>query len=126
MVKRTIHSTQVSETKAPYTQGVVYDSLLFVSGQVAFDSEAGSVTAGDIEAQAAMALRNLKAVIEEAGSRMDKVLKVTVFLTDINDFARFNDIYREFFSGELPARSCVEVSNLPFGARVEIEAIAHL
>jgi 2-iminobutanoate/2-iminopropanoate deaminase len=115
----------VVATKAPYSQAVIYQNLLFVSGQIAYDPSTKGVIKGTYENEADAALQNLKAIIEEAGSSLDKVLKVTVFLTDMEDFEEFNGIYKKYFEKEPPARTCIEVSSLPFGAKVEIEAIAH-
>lgn len=126
MAKRIFQSESVVATKAPYSQVVIYDSLLFVSGQIAYDPETKSVIKGSIEEEAELALRNLKSIIKEAGSSLNKVLKVSVYLTDMNEFERFNTVYKKFFSDEPPARTCVEVAHLPFNAKVEIEAIAHI
>lgn len=126
MAKRIFQSESVAATKAPYSQAVIYDSLLFVSGQIAFDPKTKNVIKGTIEEEAELALRNLKSIIEEAGSSLAKVLKVSVFLTDMNEFERFNTVYKKFFSKEPPARTCVEVAHLPFNAKVEIEAITHI
>ena len=126
MDKKIFQSKNICATKAPYSQAVVYDSLLFVSGQVAFDSKKKSVIRGTIDDETELALNNLKTIIEGAGSSLERVLKVSVFLTDMGDFERFNAVYKGFFTKEPPARSCVEVAGLPFGARIEIEAIAHL
>ena len=107
----------------PYSQAITTGGLVFTSGQIPIDPASGSIAANDIAGQARQAIQNLAAVLEAAGSGLDKVVKTTCFLTDINDFAVFNEIYEELFPGK-PARSCVEVSNLPKGALVEIEAIA--
>ncbi len=126
MPKKVFQSKILPSTKAPYSQAIIYESFLFVSGQVAFDPEKKSVIKGSIEEETELSLRNLKTIIEEAGSSLEKVLKVTVFLTDMEEFQRFNEVYKKFFGEDPPARSCVEVKSLPFGAKVEIEAIAHL
>ncbi len=126
MPKKIFQSGTIAATKAPYSQAVSYDSLLFVSGQVAFDSKTGTVIKGTIEEETERALSNLQTIIEEAGSSLDRVLKVSVFLTDMNEFQRFNTVYAQFFNKDPPARACVEVAHLPFGAKVVIEAIAHL
>lgn len=126
MPKKVFQSKTLPSTKAPYSQAIIYEQLLFVSGQVAYDPEKKSVIEGTIEEETELALTNLKTILEEAGSSPKNVLKVTVFLTDIKEFNRFNEVYKRFFSHEPPARSCVEVKSLPFGAKVEIEAIAHI
>lgn len=126
MEKKIFQSKKLPSTKAPYSQAIIYEPFLFVSGQVAFDHEKKSVINGTIEDETELTLKNLKTILEEAGSSLEKVLKVTVFLTDIEEFQRFNEIYKKFFSKEPPARSCVEVKSLPFQAKVEIEVIAYL
>ena len=124
--KKIFQSKGIAGTKAPYSQAVIYDSLLFVSGQIAYDPKTSSVMKGTIEDEAEVALGNMKAIIEEAGSSLEKVLKVSVFLTDMSEFERFNAVYKRFFSEEPPVRTCIQVENLPFNARVEIDAIAHI
>ena len=109
----------------PYSQAITTGGLVFTSGQIPIDPASGSIAANDIAGQARQAIQNLAAVLEAAGSGLDKVVKTICFLTDINDFAVFNEIYAELFPGK-PARSCVEVSNLPKGALVEIEAVAEI
>ena len=107
----------------PYSQAITTGGLVFTSGQIPIDPASGSIAANDIAGQARQAIQNLAAVLEAAGSGLDKVVKTICFLTDINDFAVFNEIYAELLPGK-PARSCVEVSALPKGALVEIEAVA--
>ena len=121
--------TPVATTKAPaaigpYAQGNIIGNLLVASGQIPVDPETGIIAEG-IEAQATQALKNVKAVVEAAGSSMDKVIKTPVFLKDMNDFAAMNAIYATFFpEGQYPSRSAVEVARLPKDALVEIEVIA--
>jgi 2-iminobutanoate/2-iminopropanoate deaminase len=126
MTKRVFNSKTVAGTNAPYSQAAIMDNTIFISGQVAMDPKSGSLISGRIEDEVAQIMENLKSLLEEMGSSLDKVLKVTVFLTDMNKFQRFNEVYKTYFPNEPPARSCVEVGNLPFGASLEIEAIAHL
>lgn len=109
----------------PYAQAVKVGDWLYTSGQIPLTKE-GELVAGDIEAQTRQVLNNLKAILEEAGARVDQVVKATVFLTDLNNFDKVNDIYAEFFQGHRPARSCVQVSALPRGALVEIEFVVFL
>ena len=106
----------------PYSQAVVHNGLVFVSGQIPVDPATGTVAEGFRE-QVAQALTNLRNVLEASGSSMEKVLRVTVFLTDISRFAEVNEVYAGFFSEPFPSRSCVEVSNLPKGVGLEIDAI---
>ena len=120
--------TPVATTKAPaaigpYAQGNIFGNLLFASGQIPVDPETGIIPEG-IEAQATQSLKNVKAVVEAAGSSMDKVIKTTVFLKDMNDFAAMNAIYATFFTeGQYPSRSAVQVARLPKDALIEIEVI---
>lgn len=109
----------------PYSQGIVASgSLVFVSGQIPLDPATGSVVSEDIEAQTRQSIRNLAAILTEAGAKLENVVKTTVFLSDMNDFASMNAVYTEFFDKNCPARSAVQVARLPKDVRVEIEAIA--
>ncbi len=121
-----IATDQAPKAIGPYSQAVVWQGLIFLSGQIPLDPATGQLIAGDIAAQTARVLDNLKAVLEAAGSALPKVLKTTVYLTDITDFPRMNEVYGHYFPGALPARATVEVARLPRDARVEIEAIAAL
>lgn len=107
----------------PYSQGVQVGNLLFTSGQIPLVPETGELIS-DIEKATRQSLDNVKAILEEAGSSLEKVVKVTIFVADINDFGKINEIYAEYFSNHKPARSLVEVSNIPKGGVIEIEAIA--
>ena len=107
----------------PYSQAMATDSLVYTSGQLGINPADKAMPEG-VREQAALCLNNVKAVLEAAGSGLDKVLKVTVFLTDMNDFAAVNEIYADFFSQPYPARSCFAVKTLPLGAKVEIDAVA--
>ncbi len=109
----------------PYSQAVVSNGFVFASGQLPLNPETGQMP-DDIAEQAGQALSNLKAILEAAGSGMDSVVKVTVFLTDIADFAKVNEVYGTFFNSPYPARSCFAVKDLPRGAGLEIEAVAAL
>ena len=126
MEKKVLKSVKGAPTLAPYSAAVAHRHLIFISGQVAYDYDEKTMVSGTIEDEAKLALENLRTVVEEVGSGFDRILKVTVFLTDMEDFNRFNAVYKEYFPVNPPARSCVAVSSLPYGARVEIEAIAHI
>ncbi|UCE37017.1 MAG: RidA family protein [Thermoplasmata archaeon] len=126
MAKIVFQSKTLPSTKAPYSQAIIHENLLFISGQIAFDPEKSGVITGTLEEETKLTMDNIKRILEEAGSSLDKVLKVTVYLTDMKKFHKFNSIYKQYFTEEPPARSCVEVKCLPFDAKVEIEAIAHL
>lgn len=126
MPKKVFQSKTLPSTKAPYSQAIIHENLLFVSGQIAFDPKKNGVISGTIEEETELTMNNIKSILNEAGSSLDNVLKVTVFLTDMKKFHKFNSVYKQFFLENPPARSCVEVASLPFDAKVEIEAIAHL
>lgn len=107
----------------PYVHAVKAGGMIFISGQLGLNPADGTLPEG-IEAQARQSLENLKAILEGCGSDFGHVVKTSIFLADIADFAKVNEIYAQYFCGEFPARSCVEVSNLPKGGLVEIEAVA--
>ena len=109
---------------APYNQAVKAAGLVFCAGQVGLDPAAGTLVPGGVEAQTRRAMQNLAAVLEAAGSGLDRVVKTTIFVADLGDFATVNEVYGSFFTQEPPARSTVQVAALPAGAAVEIEAIA--
>lgn len=109
----------------PYTQAAKTGSLLFTSGQIALDPATNTVTAETIEAQTEQVCKNLTAIVEAAGTTMDKVVKTTCFLADMNDFAAFNEVYGKYFTAK-PARSCVAVKTLPKNVLCEVELIAEL
>ena len=108
----------------PYSQAVSFKDLLFLSGQIAINPKTGTIGATTIEAQTEQVMKNLKAVLAAGGSDFSKVLKCTVFLSDMNDFAAFNKVYGSYFGEIPPSRSTVQVARLPRDAKVEIEAIA--
>ncbi len=109
----------------PYSQAIVSGSLLFCSGQIPINPATGEIPEG-VEAQAEQALTNVKNLIEAAGSSIDNVIKTTVFIKDMNDFAKINEIYAKYFTEPFPARSCVEVARLPKDVLLEVEAIVEL
>jgi 2-iminobutanoate/2-iminopropanoate deaminase len=110
----------------PYSQAVRAGSLLFVSGQIPLDPETGAMVEGDIAAQTHRVFLNLKAILEAAGSSLDRVVRVGVFLADLNDFAAMNDVYATYFSSPAPARATIQAARLPRDARVEIDLVAEL
>ncbi len=108
----------------PYSQAVKANGFLFVSGQIALDPETQQIVEGDIARQTERVMENLKGIVEAAGSSMGRVVKTTVFLADMNDFAAMNDVYGRYFASAAPARATVQVSRLPKDVRVEIEVVA--
>lgn len=119
-----IHTDAAPRAIGPYSQAIVAGGLVFCSGQVPIDPATGELVPGGIEEQTHQSLSNLKAVLEAAGSGLDRVLKTTVFLQNMGDFAAMNAVYATYFPGNPPARSTVEVARLPRNALVEIECIA--
>lgn len=123
-MKKTIATRKAPAAIGPYSQGVLAGHLIFTSGQLPLDPETGDMVGHDITRQTRQVLRNVQAVLEEAGSGMEKVLKTTVFLSDMANFAKMNEVYKEFFMEDYPARSAFQVARLPKDALVEIEVIA--
>ena len=110
----------------PYSQAIRFEKLIFLSGQIALDAQSGKLVSGGVEEQTRQVLKNLSSVLHAGGASLETVLKTTIFLKDITDFSRVNDIYAEFFKTSLPARSTVEVSRLPKDVLVEIDCIAYI
>lgn len=110
----------------PYSQAVKSDSLLFISGQLGIDPATSKMVEGGVKKEAVQALLNLKTIAEAAGSDMSRIVKTTILLDSMDDFAAVNEIYAEFFEGVFPARACYEVSRLPAGGKIEIEAVAEI
>jgi len=126
MSPRTISTDRAPKAIGPYSQGVAAEGLLFLSGQVPLDPKTGTLVQGTIQEEVTRVLDNLKGVLEAAGSGLDRVVKTTVYLTSLKDFEAMNEVYARVFGDSRPARSTVQVSALPRGARVEIDAIATL
>ena len=122
-MKNVIHTASAPAAIGPYSQAIQMGDFLFTSGQLGIIPETGELAQG-VEAQTEYALKNLGAILTEAGMTYANVLKTTVFVADLADFAKVNSIYQQFFAGDYPARSCVQVAALPKGGLVEIECIA--
>jgi len=127
-MKKIVSTANAPLAIGPYSQAVIdpKTGLIYSAGQIALDPVSGQVIQGDIQVQARQVLKNLNAILEAAGSNFHKVLKVTVFLKSMDDFSKVNEVYTEFFKGDFPARSAVEVARLPKDALVEMELIAHI
>lgn len=122
-MKKSINAPKAPAAVGPYVHAVEANGLIFTSGQLGLSPESGALPEG-VEAQTHQSLKNLAVVLEAAGSDLAHVVKTNVFLDDINDFAKVNEIYAQYFQGETPARSCVQAAKLPKGGLVEIEVIA--
>lgn len=124
-MSRIIYTDKAPNAIGPYTQARVASGMVYTSGQIAINPASGNVEAQDIKGQTDQVCRNLQAVLEAAGSALDKTVKTTCFLQDMADFADFNEVYGEYFTGK-PARSCVAVKTLPKNVLVEVEVIAEV
>ena len=124
MATQTIATPGAPRAIGPYSQGIKANGFVFTAGQVGFDPESGELVDGGIAEQTHRVLQNLRAILRAGGTDVDQVVKTTVFLVDLADFALMNEVYAEFFGDHRPARSTVAVASLPRGARVEIEAVA--
>lgn len=123
-MKETISTENAPGAIGPYSQAVKTGNLVFCSGQIPLDAQTGEFVSAEVAAQTRQVLKNLSAVLEAAGTNLNNVVKTTVFLADMNDFAQMNEVYAEFFSENKPARATVQAARLPRDARVEIECIA--
>ena len=123
-MKKIISTPKPPAAIGPYSQAIEVNGLLFTSGVIPIVPSTGELVEGDIEAQAEQAIGNLAALIEAAGAKIENTIKTTVFIKNMDDFTKVNEIYAKYFEGACPARSCVEVSKLPKGVLMEMEAIA--
>ncbi len=126
MEKKILHSDRWPETKGPYSVALTFDRLLFISGQGPAYPDTGEIAKGGFEEQARVVFENLRMILEDSGSSLDHVLKVTVYLSNMDDFATMNAMYGEYFKTNPPVRTTVEVSRLPFDIMLEVDVIAYL
>jgi 2-iminobutanoate/2-iminopropanoate deaminase len=126
MTKEIISTSKAPQAIGPYSQAVRAGDFLFCSGQIPMDPETGELVAGAIGNQTERVLKNIRAVLQAAGAGLDRVVRCTVFLSDMNDFAAMNEVYGRFFEKDPPARAAVEVARLPKNVGVEIAAVAYL
>ena len=127
MSKRIVHTDRAPAPfqGAPYSQAVIHGDLVFVAGQVGIDPESSQVVEGGIEAQTEQVMKNISAVLEEAGSSLGNILKASIFIVDFGHFAAMNEVYARHVGPDFPARATIEIAGLPSGALVEIEVVAH-
>ena len=123
-MKNVIKTDKAPQALGPYSQAIEVNGMVYTSGVVPIDPATGEVVEGDIKVQATRVFDSMKALLEAAGSSCEDVVKTTVFIKDMNDFAALNEIYATYFTGSFPARSCVEVARLPKDVLIEMEAIA--
>ena len=123
-MKEIVATNKAPQAIGPYSQAVVVGNMIFTSGMIPIVPETGEVLDGDITAQATQAIGNLIALLKEVGASAESVVKTTVFISDMNDFGKINEVYAKYFEEPYPARSCVEVARLPKDVAIEIEAVA--
>ena len=123
-MKEIISTTKAPAAIGPYSQAVCVGDMIYTSGMIPINPETGELVLGDITEQAKQAIKNLKELVEASGSSLDRVVKTTVFIKNMDDFAKVNEVYASYFTDKYPARSCVEVARLPKDVLIEIEAIA--
>ena len=125
MKKKIIATTKAPAAIGPYSQAIRIGDFLYTSGQISLDPESMEMITGDIEVETEKVLKNIEAILKEDGLNLNNIIKTTVYLTDLSEFARMNQVYEKFFADTKPARACVQVAALPKGAKVEIDAVAH-
>jgi 2-iminobutanoate/2-iminopropanoate deaminase len=125
-MKKVISTTKAPAAIGPYSQAIEINNMVYTSGVIPINPEDGSIIEGDIKVQAERVLKSLSALLKDCGTSLDNVVKTTVFIKNMNDFAAMNEVYARYFTNNCPARSCVEVARLPKDVLIEIEAIASL
>lgn len=125
-MKEIISTSKAPSAIGPYSQAVKVGNMLFISGQIPIDPKSGNIIDGDIKEQTKRVLENIKGILESIGANLSNVVKTTVFMVDLSEFSDMNEVYKEYFSENPPARSTIQVSALPRNVRIEIEAIAIL
>ena len=125
MTKKIISTPKAPAAIGPYSQAIKIGNFLYTSGQISLDAETMEMVTGSIEIETEKVLQNLEAILMEDGLNLNHVIKTTVYLSDLGDFSKMNQVYESFFSDNKPARACVQVAALPKGAKVEIDAIAY-
>ena len=124
--KKAFQTDKAAVTGGPYSQAIIHNGIIYVSGQGGVDPQTNEIKLGTVEEEAELGLKNLQIILEEAGSSMDKVLTVTVYLLDMEEYTRFNEVYKKYFKKQRPARTCIQAGSLPFNTRVEITATAYI
>ena len=125
MKKKIISTPKAPAAIGPYSQAIRIGDFLYTSGQISLDPETMELITGDIEVETEKVLKNIEAILKEDGLNLNNIIKTTVYLTDLSEFARMNQVYENFFTDTKPARACVQVAALPKGAKVEIDVVAH-
>jgi 2-iminobutanoate/2-iminopropanoate deaminase len=125
MKKKIIATSKAPAAIGPYSQAIRIGDFLYTSGQISLDPETMEMITGDIEVETEKVLKNIEAILKDAGLNLNNIIKTTVYLTDLSEFARMNQVYENFFTDTKPARACVQVAALPKGAKIEIDVVAH-
>ncbi len=125
MKKKIIATPKAPAAIGPYSQAIRIGDFLYTSGQISLDPETMEMITADIEVETEKVLKNIEAILKEGGLNLNNIIKTTVYLTDLSEFARMNQVYEKFFTDTKPARACVQVAALPKGAKVEIDVVAH-
>lgn len=126
MPKKIFYTENAPTPRGPYSQAVIHNGLLYISGQGPVDPETGTILRGTIEEETEITLNNIKTIIEEAGASLKDAIKVTCYLADMDDFGRFNEVYKKYFTDEPPARSTIQAGRLPMDIQIEMDAIVAL
>jgi 2-iminobutanoate/2-iminopropanoate deaminase len=124
--KKIFYTDKAPKPKGPYSQAIIHNGLLYLSGQIPVDPETGQLIRGTIEEETGVVLNNIRIIAEEAGAGLTDVIKVTCYLADMEDFARFNDVYAKYFTENPPARSTIQAGRLPLDVQVEVDAVIAL
>ncbi len=124
--KKAFQTDKAAILGGPYSQAIIHNGLIYISGQGAVNTQTNQVSLGTIEEESELALENIRIILEEAGCSLNKVLQVRVYLLDMKEYSRFNEVYKRYFQTDPPARTCIQAAKLPFGIRVEIDAIAYI
>lgn len=124
--KKVFQTDKAAVTGGPYSQAIIHNGIIYISGQGAVDPQTNEIKLGTVEEEAELALQNVRIILEEAGSSLDRVLTLTVYLLDIEEYTRFNEVYSQYFKENRPARTCIQAGSLPFNTRVEITATAFI
>jgi len=122
--KKALETNKAAVPGGPYSQAIIYNGIIYLSGQGPIDPQTNQVVHGTIEQETELSMENIRIILEEAGSSLSKVLQITAYLLNIREYGRFNEVYRRYFPKEPPARTCIQAARLPFDIRVEISAIA--
>ncbi|MBW1857688.1 MAG: hypothetical protein JRI42_05355 [Deltaproteobacteria bacterium] len=122
--KKALETNKAAVPGGPYSQAIIYNGIIYLSGQGPIDSQTNQVVHGTIEQETELSMENVRIILEESGSSLSKVLQINAYLLSIREYGRFNEVYKRYFTKEPPARTCIQAARLPFDIRVEISAIA--